>query len=558
MNKPMKEVETDVLVVGSGAGGLTAAIVARHYGGDVLVVEKTDQYGGTSATSGGGVWIPCNHLMEAHGESDTPAAATEYVKACVGDEVSDERLEAYVREAPRMIRHLEETSEVRFVSTPYADYFPDRPGAKKGYRTLDPAPVQADILGDAFFDMRPPHPQTIFGGFTITMNEARTVITRASGWQWLMFKLTAAYWLDIPFRLKTKRARRLALGNALIARCLKSAFDKGVKVWRNAPLEELLVEGGAVKGAIVKKDGEPMRVRARRGVILAAGGFESNAEMRSANLPAPTDTAWSATPGVNTGDAIRAAEAAGASTSLMDAAWWGPAVRVPGEDRARVLFAERALPGVYIVNSDGARFLNEAASYDEVGRQLYDAPTPAWIVFDSTVRKKYAIGPLLPSTVQPDASWSDGLKEVVKKADTLEELAKAMGVPAEGLARTAARVAAFSEAGADDDFGKGGNDYDRYYGDPGHRPNPCLAPLAQAPFYAFAIYPGDIGTKGGVDVDVSARALNADGAPIPGLYATGNNASAVMGRTYPGAGATIGPAMTFGYVAARHAMGAND
>ena len=554
----MEEREVDILVVGSGAGGLTSAIVADEHGGEVLVIEKTDQYGGTSATSGGGIWIPCNHLMAEHGQSDTEEAALTYLKACVGDDVSEERLAAYVREAPKMVKRMEEISDVKFVATPYADYFPDRPGGKEGWRTLDPVPMSATALGKEFLNMRPPHWQTVFGGFTLTVAEAKTVVTRAKGWQALMAKLMLSYRLDIPFRMKTKRHRRLALGNALVGRCLKSCFDRKIPIWRNAALVDLEESAGSVKAAIVRRDGEEIRVRTRRGIILAAGGFESDPQMRKSNLPAPTDTAWSAGNGANTGDAHRAAEKIGAGMSLMDAAWWGPSVRVPGTDRARVMFVERSLPGIYIVDKDGARFLNEGSSYDEVGRQLYEAPVPAWVVFDSTVRGKYAVGPLLPATAMPDISWSEAIKETVFKAETLEELAQKTGIAVEGLKATAERVKRFSETGVDEDFGKGGNAYDRYYGDPSVKPNPCLGPIEKPPFYAFAVYPGDIGTKGGVDVDVNAQALDREGRPIPGLYATGNNASSVMGRTYPGAGSTIGPAMTFGYVAARHAMGVND
>ncbi|MEM9013730.1 MAG: FAD-dependent oxidoreductase [Pseudomonadota bacterium] len=554
----MEETDVDLLVVGSGAGGLTAAIVAQKYGANALVIEKTDQYGGTTATSGGGIWVPNNHLMAEHGASDSMEDALLYLRECVGDVVSGERLQSYVEQSPKMLKFLEENSDIKFVSTPYSDYFPDRPGGKTGYRTLDPVPISADELGDEFFNLRPPHPQTIFGGFTITMKEAQTVITRAKGWQMLMAKLSASYWFDIPFRMKTKRHRRLALGNALVARCLKSAFDRNIPIWRQTALEELVVENGAAKGAIVSRDGKQMRINVARGIVLAAGGFESNAQMRDANLRSPTNTEWSASNGNNTGDAITAAQAAGAGLKLMDAAWWGPAVLVPGEDRARILFAERALPGIYIVNQNGERFLNEAASYDEVGRQLYDAPVPAWIIFDSTVRAKYAVGPFLPKSAQPDFSWSAGLKEIIHKSKTLEELATSIGVSVDGLLATADKVNRFSKTGMDEDFGKGGNAYDRYYGDPGVTPNPCMAPLAKPPFYAFPIYPGDIGTKGGIDVDTNAQALRDDGQPIPGLYATGNTSASVMGRTYPGAGSTIGPAMTYGYVAARHAMGVND
>ncbi len=549
--------EVDVLVIGSGAGALTAAITAKDHGGSVLVVEKTDMYGGTSATSGGGIWIPCNHLMHAHGESDTPEAALEYLKACVGDDVSEERLKAYVEQAPKMLKYMEDHSEIKFTATPYADYLSDKPGSKTGYRTLDPLPISASKLGKEFLNMRPPHPQTIFGGFTITVNEAKKVITRAPGWKWVMMKLMLSYRLDIPYRLKTKRHRRLALGNALVGRCLVSAFKRKIPIWRNAPMQSLVTKDGRVVGAIVEKDGKPVEITAHKGVILSAGGFESDKEMREANLPKPTDTAWTAAPGTNTGDAHRAAEAVGADLTLMDAAWWGPSVQVPGSDRSRVLFAERALPGIYIVNEKGERYLNEAASYDEVGREIQAHPTSSWLVFDRRAREKYGIGPLYPTAVHPDSKWTDAIKSVVIKSDTIEGLAEAMGVDVEGFKDTVEKVARYSVTGKDEDFHSGESAYDRYYGDPTVKPNPCLAPIEKAPFYAFPVRPGDIGTKGGVAVDVNAQALDRKQKPIAGLYAIGNTASSVMGHSYPGAGSTLGPAMTFGYVAAKHAMGVN-
>ncbi|NNC39018.1 MAG: FAD-binding protein [Hyphomonadaceae bacterium] len=554
----MNSIDVDILVVGSGAGALTAAITAHDAGGNVLVIEKSDMYGGTSATSGGGIWIPCNHLMAEHGETDTPEAAIEYLKACIGDAVSEERLKAYVENAPKMLKDMEDKSDIRFVSTPYADYLTEKPGSKDGWRTLDPVPMSATKLGKEFFNMRPPHPQTIFGGFTITVNEAKKIITRAKGWKWIMAKLMISYRLDIPMRMKSKRHRRLCLGNALVGRCLTSVFKRKIPIWRNAPLQSLIESDGTVTGAIVKKDNEVVHVTAKKGVILAAGGFEHNAEMRTKHLPGPTDTKWSATPGQNTGDAHKAAQEVGANLTLMDAAWWGPSVRLPRDDRSRVLFAERALPGIYIVNEKGERYLNEAASYDEVGRQLQAHPKTSWVIFDRRAREKYGIGPLYPTAVHPDSKWNSSIKAVVKKSDTIEGLAQQMGVDAKGLQATVDKVAKYSESGVDEDFGSGSTAYDRYYGDPTITPNPCLAPLAKAPFYAFPVYPGDIGTKGGVDVDVNAQALNVRGKPIGGLYATGNTASSVMGRTYPGAGSTLGPAMTFGYVAAKHAMGVNS
>lgn len=553
----MDEVTVDVLVVGSGAGALTAAITAHEAGGNVLVVEKSDQYGGTSATSGGGIWIPCNHLMATHGQSDTPEAAYEYLKACIGDDVSGERIQAYVDQAPKMLKFMEEKAGVKYLATPYADYFPDKPGGKDGWRTLDPLPFSAAKLGKAFEHLREPHPQTKFGGFTITIPEAQKIITRQKGWQMIIMKQMLAYRLDIPMRMKTKRHRRLTGGNSLVAMCLKNALDREIPIWRNAGMTSLIEKNDQVVGAVVERDGKPVNIMAEKGVILSAGGFESNPEMRKAHLANPTECEWSGTPGTNKGDAHRAAQAVGAKLSLMDGAWWGPSVLVPGEDRARILFAERALPGIYIVNEQGKRYLNEGASYDVVGSQMRKHPKDSWVVFDRRAREKYAVGPLYPVSVHPDAKWSQAIKEIVFKADTLEELAEKTGIDKIGLMETAERVARFSETGTDEDFAKGGNAYDRYYGDQTVKPNPCLGPIAKAPFYAFKIFPGDIGTKGGVDVNINAQAMSTKGAPIGGLYAIGNTSSSVMGHSYPGAGSTLGPAMTFGYLAAKHAMGAN-
>jgi 3-oxosteroid 1-dehydrogenase len=418
--------------------------------------------------------------------------------------------------------------------------------------------MDAAKLGDEFMNVRKPHPQTVFGGFTITIPEAQKIISKARGWQWIIAKQAIAYKLDFRMRRKTKRHRRLTAGNALVGMCLKTLIDLGVPVWRSSPLKSLVQKDGAVTGAVVTQEGVDVLIKARRGVIMAAGGFEHNPKMRKKYLPAPTETEWSATPGQNTGDGHVAAADIGANLTLMNGAWWGPSVRLPGADRASILFAERALPGVYIVNEKGERYLNEGASYDEVGRQLQAHPLSSWIVFDRAARKKYAIGPLYPASVFPDSKWHDSIKSVVRKASTLEELAAQMGVDARGLVETARRVTRFSESGIDEDFDKGGNAYDRHYGDQTVTPNPCMGPLATPPFYAFPIRPGDIGTKGGIDVNAQAQALDKKGKVISGLYAIGNCASSVMGHTYPGAGSTIGPAMTFGFVAAKHAMQTNQ
>ncbi len=554
----METHEVDVLIVGTGAGGLTSAITAHEYGANVLVVEKSDKVGGTSATSGGGTWVPNNHLMTKHGESDSREASITYMKACIGDDVSDERQAAFVDESPKMLRFIMDKSHVDYISTPYADYFPDKPGGKDGWRTLDPVPFNAAKLGKNLDNLRDPHPQTIFMGFTITIPEASKIITKTKGWLWILMKQKMLYTIDIPMRMKTKRHRRLTGGNALLGRLYKTTLDRKIPIWLNAGMTSLVETDGKVTGAIVEKDGGPVQVVARRGVVMAAGGFESNPDMRGQYLKGPTDVKWSGAPGTNKGDAHKAAEAVGANLTLMDGAWWGPTVQIPGMDRSVVMFVERSLPGIYMVNGQGKRFVNEGLSYDVVGNAMQDYADNTWVVFDARARKKYAIGPLMPGSVKPDEKVPDYIMNLIRKADTLEELAEKIGVDKAGLLETAERVARFSETGKDEDFDKGGNAYDRYYGDKTVEPNPCLAPIERAPFYAFQARPGDIGTKGGIDVDTNAQALTKKGTPISGLYAIGNCSSSVMGHTYPGAGATLGPAMTFGYVAAKHMMGAND
>ena len=554
----MKTLEVDVLVIGTGAGGLTSAITAHEYGADVLVVEKSDKVGGTSATSGGGTWIPCNHLMKSHGESDSREAALTYMKECTEGDVAADRLEAYVDNAPKMLSFMLDNSHVDYISTPYSDYFPDKPGGKDGWRTLDPVPFNAAKLGDNLDNLRDPHPQTIFMGFTITIPEASKIITKAKGWLWILMKQKILYTIDIPMRLKTKRHRRLTGGNALLGRLFKTTMDRNIPIWLNSGMTSLVENDGRVTGAIVNRDGEDVQVIARRGVVVAAGGFESNPDMRAHYLRGPTDVKWSGAPGTNKGDVHKAAENVGANLTLMNGAWWAPTIQIPGMDRSIVMFVERSLPGIYMVNGKGERFVNEGLSYDVVGNVMQDYADNTWVVFDARARKKYAIGPLMPGSVKPDEKVPDYIMNLIHKADTLEDLADKIGVDKNGLLETAKRVAKFSETGVDEDFAKGGNAYDRYYGDKSVEPNPCLAPLKRAPFYAFQARPGDIGTKGGIDVDANAQAVDKKGKPLGGLYAIGNCSSSVMGHSYPGAGATLGPAMTFGYVAAKHMMGINE
>lgn len=554
---------TDVLVVGSGGGALAAALTARLLGAQALVVEKAPEYGGTSATSGGNIWIPNSHHTNASPHPDSRARALEYLLAAIGEEVPRATLEAFVDQAPRMLKFLEDNSHVRFEARAYCDYYPELPGGKpEGYRTHEPVPMHARHLGRDFATLRPSHHSlVVMGRYTFTNAEGTALLTQSPGWQRTMLRMMARYWLDLPGRLAGPRPRFLTGGNALMGRLKRSLNERGAPVWLSSPLRELLVDGGRVRGAVIEREGRRVAIEARAGVIMGAGGFEHDAQMRERYLPQPTSTEWSAAPTDNTGDAHRAGMQIGAATGLMQHAWWIPVIRAPGVERPWALFAERSSPGQVLVDRRGSRFTNEALPYLECGAAMYRAleqgaqSVPSFIVFDADFRHKYPLGPLGPAAVFPDSklpgSWEGA---VYFRADTIEDLARKAGIEASGLAETVRRNNEFARTGRDLDFGKGDSAYDRYYADPRVKPNPCLAPIAKPPFYAVVTWPGDTGTKGGLAVDEHARVLSERGAVIEGLYAIGNTASCVMGTKYPGAGATIGPCMTFGYVAARHAL----
>jgi 3-oxosteroid 1-dehydrogenase len=553
--------EYDVVVVGSGAGALAAAIVAHDQGLSALVIEKADRFGGTSAVSGGGVWIPCNHQIAALGGEDNRADALTYLKTATRGMVAEARLEAYVDNAAEMIRYFEQRTRVRFKAMPkYADYYPALAGSRPGFRTMDPEAFNAAELGEEFFRMREPSPGTLVSGrVAMTAADAHVMLAKEKGWLRLLGGLFARYWLDLGWRRRTRRDRRLTLGNALVGRLRRSMQERGMALWLNTALVDLLHDGARVTGLTVQRDGRTETILARQGVILAAGGFERSQTLRERFLPGPTAQQWSATPPVNTGDALLAGLKLGAATALTEHAWWAPTMHVPGEEKQRALFVERALPGCVLVNGLGQRFVDEAAPYADIVYAMYDdhaksgCCVPAWLVFDARFRRRYPMGPLLPGAAQPDSRVpADWWGKVIHRAPTLAELANQIGVDAAGLACTVQRLNQYAERGEDPEFGKGGNPFDRYYGDPENKPNPCLAPIGKAPFYAVRVDAGDIGTKGGLLTDRYARVLSEDGAPIVGLYAIGNTAASVMGPTYPGAGSTLGPAMTFGYIAARH------
>jgi len=558
---PLADATYDVVVVGSGAGAMTAALRAHDQGLSVLVVEKSNVYGGTTAVSGGGIWIPCNDQIAALGGSDSYDEAITYLRDVVGEDFDAQRIDAYLENGPKMVDWLAKHAQTHFHAVPrYPDYYPDRKGGKPGYRTMEPAAFDAARLGEHFADLRAPSPSTLIGGrIAMTQIEAHTIVTKERGWLRLTAGLMLRYATDFRWRRRTSRDRRLTLGNALVASLRAALAQRGIALWLDTPMRTLQAEGGRVNGVVVTKNGRLFGIRATHGVVLACGGFEANQAMREQYLPKPTRAEWSAAPPINTGDGIRAGLALGADVGLMDYVWGVPTVHVPGEEKQRGLFVERSAPRCVMVNQLGRRFVNESAPYPDVIHAMYadhartQANVPAWLIFDGTYRKRYPCGVLLPGSVQPDSKIPAGwLDKVIYRADTLAELAAKIGVNADGLALTVTQMNGYAATGIDTEFGKGNNVFDRYYGDPSTKPNPCLGPIEHAPFYALRLDAGEIGTKGGLRTDAQARVLRPDGSVIDGLYALGNTSAAVMGKTYPGPGSTIGPAMTFGYVAANH------
>ena len=557
----LSDVETDVLVVGSGASALVAALTAAEHGARVMVIEKSHSFGGTSSTSGGVMWIPNNHLIGPAGGSDSEAEALSYIRGLVGDGASDVRIRAFVAHAPRMLRFLDERCGVEFESLErYCDYHPENPGGKSGYRSCQALAIKSNVLGHDVATLQEPHLTTVaFGCINWTAREAHKLITQGPGAKRTFLRVLVAYYLDVCQRFKTTRDRRLTGGNALIARLMVALEARKAVVRLSTSLTDYLVEGGRVAGAVVSADGLTQRIRALRGVIVASGGFERNAQLRDQYLPGPTATAWSAGVPTNSGEPIAAAMRIGVAMGNLDSAWWAPGFKLSDEDRARPLFVERSLPGCIMVDQGGQRFCNEAASYHVTGgimaRGAGAGTTPAWFVFDARYRGKYALGPLFPGPPKLDDWLKPSMKAILRRSDTVAGLAQQIGVPAAALEATITRFNAMAKAGKDEDFHRGESLVDRYYSDASVKPNPSLAPLARAPYYAVPLFPCDIGTNGGILTDEHGRALGENGAVVPGLYAAGNCSASVMGKSYPAAGATLGSGMTFGFLAARHALG---
>ena len=561
----MTDHECDVLVVGTGAGGLSAAVTAASLGLDVLAVEKEPYYGGTTARSGGWLWIPCSPVAQRAGVEDSPEAARRYLQHETGNHFDAGRIDAFLHEGPRMVDFMERETEVRFVLGPsFADYHPTAPGGSDGGRSICAAPFDARALGAEKDRLRPPLAEITFMGMMIgTGDELKHFfnVTRSIKSAGVVARLLARFGRDL---VRHGRAMRLTNGNALVGRLAKSAFDRGVPIWTDAPVTDLHMDAGRVTGATVQRNGAPVRVHARRGVVLATGGFPNDVARRRAMFRhAPTGAEhWSPAPPGNTGDGLRLAEASGAlvEDSYPNAAAWVPVSLVPRRDGTAgpfPHFVDRSKPGVIAVTRDGRRFCNEADSYHDFIQAMV-AATPdsehcAWFLCDHPTIRRYGLGFAKPFPLPLAPYTRSGY---LLHGRTLADLAKHAGIDPAGLEHTVAAFNGPAARGEDPAFGRGCTSYNRSLGDPAVKPNPCVAPLAAGPFYAVKVVPGDLGTFAGLRGNEHAQVLDADGTPIPGLYAAGNDLASIMGGNYPGGGITLGPAMTFGFIAAHHMAGA--
>lgn len=546
----------DLLIAGSGGGGMVAGLAALDCGLEPLIVEKQALVGGSTGLSGGIVWMPNNPLMRAEGVADSHEDGLAYLADVVGDigaPSSPARREAFLTAGYEMVNFLVRKGVRLTRCEGWSDYYPNHKGGNEFGRAVEGIPYDAAELDSWSDKVQPPLAKNY--GFVVLTNELRSVqyynrSPRAFAVATKVFLRTAA--------ARPRRRQILTNGASLIAQMLKALIelaDGQPPLWTNAALDDLVVEDGRVVGARVIRDGTPLNVEARRGVLLAAGGFGHNAEMRRRYSGAqPNEARWSIANAGDTGEVLQAAMRLGAKTDLLDEAWWLPSVFIAnGGAAAASLGSGRQRPGAIYVDSTGRRFCNESNSYVEVGKAMYaNKAVPCWMIFDDGYVRRYVAGTNPFKRRLPSGLIESG---AVKRGDTLAGLAHQIDLPADELARTIQRFNRFAAKGQDPDFGRGQSAYNDCLGDPGHRPNAAVGPLDRAPYYATRVFPADVGTCGGVITNEHAQVLDEQDLVIEGLYATGNTTATVMGRTYPGAGASIAGSMVFGYVAARHAAG---
>ena len=554
----------DLVIVGSGGGSMCAALASKSLGKRALIIEKQAKVGGSTGFSGGVWWIPNNPVMKRHGVEDSHERARQYLDAVVtyqGPGTTPARREAFLRNGPEMVTFLERHGMAFEYADGWPDYYDDLPGGEPRGRSLVARLFDVNELGDWATKL------SRYPGFPLPMNSNEFPELFLVKRTWSGKKAAAKLVGRTLFYQKLRGKQLLGGGAAIQGRMLQIALRENLPIWTEAPVRDFVVENGRVTGVIAQRQGREIRVRALDGVLINAGGFSRNARMRQLYQPQPSSNQWTnANPG-DTGEVIEAAMRLGAGVDCMEEAWWvvtsmGPnqtwpegAVAADGTILPFMHHLDLSFPYSMMVDQNGERFCDEAGAYMEIGQRMYERhrktgkAVPSWLVMDARQRKYYPWGTAPPGQIPKQ--WLDSGYLVA--ADSIAELARKCGIDVAGLERTVQRFNGFCRNGVDEDFGRGGRAFDRAHGDPTIKPNPNLGAIEQAPFYACRMYPGDVGTAGGLITDEHARVLRVDGTVIPGLYATGNSTASVMGRCYPGAGASIGASFVFGYIAARHA-----
>ncbi|GGE43765.1 FAD-dependent oxidoreductase [Actibacterium pelagium] len=555
------KIETcDLLVAGSGAAGFAAAVVAAHHGLKVILIEKDMTLGGTSALSGGWIWAPCNPVAKRHGILEEIEAPRRYLKAVLGNNFRPELVDAFLKAAPEMVAFFEDNTALTFdCGAKIPDTYSELPGAGMGGRSVIAQPYDARSLGDDVDLLRPPMKETTFLGMTIQAGPDLRAFLTATRSVKSMAYVSLRFGRHLWDLLRYGRGMQLRNGNALIGRLLRAALDKGVDLRPSHKITELLQDQTGVIGAVVESEAGKTTIHAKHGVVLACGGYANDLARRESTFPRPEEHLTLAVPSA-TGDGLRLGETAGGHQDLSVAApgAWCPVSQVTWPDGSTGVFPhiiDRGKPGVIGVLADGQRFCNEGLGYhDYVREMLTKVPdgqeTASWLICDHRFLRRYGLGIVRPAPI-PISGWLQS--GYLTRGKTLADLAKACGIDTAGLEATVADFNEDARRGEDPRFGRGTTPYMRLQGDPDVRPNPCLAPIENGPFYAVKVVPGSFGTFSGLKTDGNARVLDDNEDPIRGLYAAGTDMSSVMGGHYPAGGINLGPALTFGFIAGRHA-----
>lgn len=555
-------IECDLLVIGSGAAGLSAAVTAAWHGLKVIVAEKEPVFGGTTARSGGWMWAPLNPLARRAGITEDPEAPRAYLRHVLGNNFDDARITAFLAAAPRMVAFFETNTALTFEGgDKIPDTYSSAPGAGTGGRSVIAAPYDARGLGDLVHRLSHPMRETTLMGMTIQAGPdlgAFMNVTRSPRAFIHVGRRFGRHLMDLATH---RRGLQLRNGIALVGRLLRSAADLGVDLRTSSPAVRLLQDDGGVSGAVLATPEGDVEVRSRRGVVLAAGGFPHDRERRHAMFPADGEHLTVAAPSA-TGDGLRLGESVGGRVdgTLAAPGAWCPVSRVPFPDGTTGRFPhiiERGKPGIIGVLADGRRFCNEGNGYHDYVAALLRAVPPgqeaaSWLICTRAFQRRYGLGIARPAPLPVGPYIRSGY---LKVGQTIAELARNCGIDPAGLERTISDYNMHARNGEDPAFGRGSTIYNRFQGDAGNTPNPCVAPIERGPFYAVKVVPGSFGTFAGLTTDASARVLDANDMPIPGLYAAGTDMASVMGGHYPAGGINLGPAMTFGYIAGRHAAG---